>query len=200
MQAEDRAIDGGRGKSAGEDSRPSPVKVFVALLVVLGIVIAVVLLTRSPEPAPPATGSAQPADYSLTNAEAIARFKELDALRRQAYEERDPNLVPMVFTAESAIGETVDQEIRQLKEDHVLSKTKFFTKRISVIDSTSTLVRVRQVVVIDPKVVSEQGREVTTKGRIERQVIEWTLQRELGQWLIDDAVIVAAAPIRGGRS
>src|SRR5687768_14513341 len=161
----------------------SPLQGFAALVAVLVAIAAVVLLTR-PDPAPvPSTTTNDPPDFSLTNPEAIDRFKELDALRLTAYESRDVSLLSQVFHPDSPIQSKVYREIRLLRREGVLSRSTFITRSIRVVSNVSHEVTLTQKVVIDPKFVSESdGQDVTTGGRRELQEIDWILSRRGSVW------------------
>jgi hypothetical protein len=169
----------------------SPVKAFLGLLA-LAVAAGLVLMLMTPVTVtehPSATTPTAKPDYSLTNAEAIARFKELDELRLDAYSRRNAELIEQAFTNESPIASRIRSEIRDLRVDGVLSKTSFETRSITVAMNAANLIRLHQIVVIRPRFVTESGRDVTKKHVTERQEIRWTLKRDQGDWLLHDAVV-----------
>jgi hypothetical protein len=167
--------------------------VFVALLAVVGVVIVVALLTRTDQPTLP-PGAAPPAapDYSLTNAEALARFKELDALRNRALEERDFSRLSEIFTPTSKAGERVRTSIRKLNRSGVHVSYRLETNQAKIIEAQPDVIRVEQRVVFDTSFADEAGNDMTIGGGLERQVIRWTLQRVGSVWLLDDGLIIKA--------
>jgi hypothetical protein len=171
--------------------------VFVALLAVVGVVAAVALLTRTDQPTLP-PGAAPPAapDYSLTNTEALARFKELKQLRDRAYHQRDTSLVENIYLGDSPRRSDAIRELRQLESDHVIDKTRFLTLDVTVVLNRPDEIQLRQKVIVRPKVTDEAGKDVTTGGRVERRTVDWTLRLEDGEWLVYDTVITAAEPVQ----
>jgi hypothetical protein len=181
MQAEERAIN-----------RVGPIKAFVILLAVVGMVVAVAVLTRQREaPSAPATTSGAP-DYSLTNAEALARFKELKQLRDKTYHQRDASLVTSLYSSDSPRRLDAIRELRQLRNDHVIDETRFVTLDVAVVSNSSKEIGLRQEVMVYPKVTSESGKDVTTGGHVEKRTVQWILRLEDGVWLVYDTVITAA--------
>jgi hypothetical protein len=156
-----------------------------------------VLVTRSNQATtPPVTGQGRSGTFSLTNAEAIAKFKELNRLRIRAYVQRDLTLVPLVAIPNSPAARTASREIRRLKADSVIPKPKFLTKRLTVAKNSASAVQIRQVLRYDLRFVDEHGNDVTGRDRPQRQVILWTLRlSESGDWLLSDGVITASRVI-----
>lgn len=177
----------------------SPVVVFAVLLIVtVGGAALAVMLTRPDPTQPRATtspqGSPTPPDHSLTDAEAITRFKELDRLRRDAYERADPTVVSDIFTSEGRIDSVVHRELRTLQRDGVRSESTFKTLSIEVLRNQGAEIHIRQVVVVAPRFVNAAGRDVTGHAPPERQTIEWTLAWTGESWLIGDSVIKQLKP------
>ena len=171
----------------------NPIKVFVALLVFLVAVGGAVLLTR-PDPAPPPTATDEP-NFTLTDSEAIARFKELDALRIRAYEERDVSLIDEFLTSDSPIRERVIREITRLRRDGAAPRISLTTEHLSIRSNTGESIELTHTFVWDV-LFTRGGRDVTTRGGKERQVVEWRLQRSGARWLLHDAVVIEARPVR----
>ncbi len=175
----------------------SPIKVFLALLGALAAITVVVLVTR-----PAATNTIPPSeatvsfDHSLTDAEAIERFKELKSLRSEAYREADLSLVDLIYTTESPARRTVVSEIRRLQRNGVFSRTRFDTKQLDVLENSPSKIEIREIVVVFPKFVDEDGNDVTKRGRVERREVNWILHAEDANWLVYRSVIVAARKIR----
>lgn len=175
----------------------SPLAAFAVLLVVVAGVAAFAL--ARPDPAQPTAtttpqGSASSPDHSLTDAEAVARFKELDALRRAAYAEPDPAVASSIFAPEGPTHRIVQRELRRLQQDGVRSETTFKTKSLQVLQNQEEEIRIRQVVVVTPKFVNAVGRDVTGHAPPERQTIEWTLVWSRDEWLIENSQITEVEP------
>jgi hypothetical protein len=151
------------------------------------------LTTADQVPNNPSTAeTATEPDYSLTNAEAIARFKELDDLRLASLRSRDQSLLETVFTPQSPAGQRVRKSIRRLEQQSVLYRTRHLDSELFVRQNDVHRITVEQRVTISPKFVDESGRDVTGKEFLERQTIRWTLRLLDGVWLIQDALIVDA--------
>jgi hypothetical protein len=171
----------------------SPAKAFFALLALLVAIGGLFLLTRPKEE--PGPGPAPRSDnFALTDAEAIERFKELDGRVLSAYEDADPSLLSGTFTPTSPMKSTVVRELRTLKREGVHSESRFDTQRLSVASNGESTIQIRQIVVIYPKFVTESGEDVTENARVERQTIDWTLQRVDSAWLLHRSLIVRAEP------
>jgi hypothetical protein len=179
------------------DDKPSgglsPVKAFFALLALLVAIGGLFLLTRPTDESNP--GPAPRSDnFALTDAEAIERFKELDARVLSAYEAVDPSLLSGTFTPTSPMRSTVAKELRTLKREGVHSESRFDTQSLSVVSNGESTIQIRQIVVVHPKFVTESGKDVTTNGKVERQTVDWTLHRFESEWLLHSSLIVDAEP------
>jgi hypothetical protein len=189
------------GESSGMARRrlsttPSPVAVFVGLMVVLIAVGAAVLLTRESTPPPPKPAPVQEPNFALTDAEAIARFNELRDLRDQLYGERDLSLVSEIYAADSPLRATVASEINQLLSDHVLDRSTYRSLDVSVVSNTPQQIVMAETVLLSPKFVTESGRDVTTDHSQLRQRAVWTLVQLDGQWLVRSSKITKSKAIR----
>ena len=165
--------------------------VVAAVLVAIGLTWFFVK-PEPAEPVPPSTPT--PADFSLTNEEAIARFNELDQLRIQAYETTDVSLISSFLTTDSPIRRNVESEIARLHRDDVSPEMQIEQKALKIITNGDE-VQLRQTVILDV-LFSQNGENVTRGGGAERQVILWTLRPESNTWLIYDATIQDARRIR----
>src|SRR5918997_4649035 len=98
-----------------------PLRAFLGLIALLVVVGAVVLFTREdPAPAPiPTPRASQSPDFSLTDEEAIARFKELHALSLKAGRTRDLSLVDQVFSRSGPTYQRAVRAIERLLRDEV---------------------------------------------------------------------------------
>jgi hypothetical protein len=171
----------------------SPQVAFLALGLVIAILGAIVYLTKPEAPAPPtAPTTAQQPDFSLTNEEAITRFEELHRVELTAYRQSDPTLAAQVFTSNSPIAATVQEEIRQLVRDRVSANPMYSTVDLVVLANDADEIRLRQVAVVVSQFFDAKGRDITTESARQRQSIVWTLRLERSRWLIHDAVITAS--------
>ncbi len=181
------------GSSAGEPPERaflSPGKAFALLFGVILLLGAGIFLLRPDAPAEPTPTSDPPAPtFELTNAEAIARFEQLDALREVAYRERDPSLVTQIYVSGSPVEKVVIGELRQLRRDDVRDETRTQRESISVVKNDEREIVIEEVVVLRPRFVNERGRDVTEDARPVEQVRVWTLREQAGTWLVYDAVI-----------
>lgn len=166
----------------------NPTKVFAVLAALVIAAAALVYLTRSDPP--PTSNEPARADFTLTDTEAIARYEELHHLNIRAYEERDLSLVPLVYTFDSKVIETVRKDIRFLLRKDVLSKTKFEIVELDVLRNFSDRIVLREELNVYPRFVAETGRDLT-KGKPEKQTVRITLHRQADAWLIFDQVITS---------
>ena len=162
-----------------------------ALAIVAGVLVTVgltwYLTGSSAEPTP--TETPTPPDFSLTDEEAIARFKELDQLRQRMYRDRDASLVSVIYADGSPVQKRVLEDLQVLRRDRVLSRTTFETESLRVESTDAGEVKLMQVVVVDPNFVSESGSPVEGSNVTQRLTIEWTLVPQAGEWLLHDSVI-----------
>ena len=168
----------------------SPIKVFAVLIGLVAAIVIVAEVARDDAPPVAPQRTASPADFSLTNSEAIARFKELDALRYRAYTERDVTLIPLYMTSDSPLRRVGYREIRQLINDRVLFRPTVDVKNLRVLSNTPRQIVVRQVVIEQPKFVSEAGKDVSSSQNKIHQTIDWTLRLEGTEWKIFQAKVV----------
>ena len=164
------------------------------VIVILG---AIVFLIRPDAPATPSQPTtAQQPDFSLTNEEAITRFEELQMTVQQAYAVHDVTLLSSVYALDSPIGTIASRELRQLARDGVYDLTTFDTQSIEVVVNGPRRVELEEVVVVTPHFESEEGEEVTRKGKTVRQTVRWTLSFDDGRWLLFDALVTDATIVR----
>ena len=172
-----------------------PVRVFLVLMSVIVAVGAVVLATREDEPPPqPPTQSPSP-NFALTDAEAIARFKELRPLHLSAYRDRDLSVLSLVFTPESDVGETVTREIRRLLRDEVVAKPRYVRQKLSLLNNSSTEIRLVETVRFTARFFDESGNDITVGPAPETQVISWTLRPYDTKWFIDESEILRSKQV-----
>jgi len=175
----------------------SPGRAFAVVTVVLLAIGATWYFAAGdsePTPRPTPIADANPADFSLTDEEAIARFKELDQLRLAAYGSTDVSLVRAFLTDGSPLTKRVHREITRLKRDLTRPQIKSETLKLSVTHNNSSEIRVKQVVIWDVRFF-RGGKDVTEGGGREKQVVRWILRRD-PEWLLHDATVVSARPLR----
>ncbi|HYI44327.1 MAG TPA: hypothetical protein VE174_02545 [Actinomycetota bacterium] len=186
MQADDRA------------ARMGPVKAFIILVGVVGAVVAVASLTRQTDAtsAPAPTPSIATPDYSLTNAEALARFQELHETLRRASKERSLEIADSILTPDSPLQEVARRDTQQLISDGVLDKSIFETVNVQVVSNTDAEIMVEQRVIIRPHFVKEAtGKNVG--GNLDVILdVDWTLRRLTDRWLLHDAVVTSREKLK----
>jgi len=175
------------------------VAIAVAVALIGGILIAAIQGVTSsgadPDPNPGGAAGTNPEpDFSLTDEEAIERFQELDELRVQAYDTADINLVSH-FAGSGPFKDKVVQELRQLKVENVTASPDLDPKKLEITSNGSEQVTLQETVVIDIRFFNEAGKDVTTRGKPERRVIDWTLEYFDSGWLITESTVVKAVPV-----
>lgn len=187
-------------RTGGRGAAP-PVVVFLCLLLLLAGIGGVVIWTgqTDAEPIPPAPiPSASPdgtTDMTLTDEEAIARFKELDAARVSLFEKRNLHGLSRIFTTDSPARRRLERSIRSLVRDQAFADVRSETLRRSVVENTYVEVVVEEVVLFDIRFKDAAGQDITQSGGVERQRVRWTLRREADEWLIHNALVMAARPV-----
>jgi hypothetical protein len=177
-----------RGVTRAKPAAP-PLLVFLGLMAVLVAVGAIVLFTRDPAPPPPPGTTPPETNFALTDAEAIARFRELRALRDRLYRARDITLMSQIYTPMSPLRPIVSSEVRRLLRARVQDRSTFETRGIDLLSNEPDRVRLRETVLIKPKFVSAQGRDVSIQKRPVEQTVVWTLVPVSGTWLIEKSLI-----------
>lgn len=186
-----------RAKSGGV---LSPGKAFFLLLIPIVAVGLLALFFAGQDETPAPSTNARPAEgLALTDSQAIAKFEELNELRLRALRERDPSLLSLAFTPDSPIVGNVEKSIRRLTRTHVTVENRETTESLSIISNDTAEIKLRQVVVLDPRFFAESGKEVTVDPVLERQIIEWTIHLIDDQWFLHDGLIVEATPLKKGR-
>jgi hypothetical protein len=133
-------------------------------------------------------------DFSLTDEQAVARFEELNERRIHAYETADLALVSR-FAGPGPFKNQVIDEIRRLRQDKVTAKPSFETEYLTVTSNTPTEISFEQAVVFDLRFFDESGKDVTTQGKPERLVIDWTMRPSDQGWLLMESVATEAEPL-----
>jgi hypothetical protein len=164
-----------------------------AFLVLAAILTGIVLFTRSNQSAtPPVTEDGRSGTFSLTNAEAITRFKQLDRLHSLAYERRDASLLAQVLTADSPMRDAAYRDIARLRRNRVLDKTKFHTRALQARLNTQREIVVRQVVIQRSLFLTEKGRDVSKLRAPILVTVDWTLHKEGSSWRIFNSSVLHA--------
>lgn len=178
----------------------SPGVVFVGLLALLGAVVAGVIWTGQidGQPIPPAPAVTPDAteDHSLTDAEAIARFKELDALRIRALEERDLKLAGKAAARAGSVYRRLHRTIRELREQRVFVDEQWRLRKVAVASNDEARIELRAVADSAVRFFDRHGDDVTGSGVPERRTIVCVM-RPLGEdeWLLDSCRIAKAIPL-----
>jgi hypothetical protein len=154
-------------------------------------------LTRPDTSPPPSTTqtNTEP-NFALTNEEAITRFEELMTTLEQAYGGHDVTYLDSLYTSDSPLRGIARRELTRLANDGVRDLSTFETKELIVRTNSSSQITLRQVVVVTPRFVTDAGKDVTKSRRPTRQVVDWTVSLQGGNWLLEDALITEAKHIR----
>jgi hypothetical protein len=194
----------GARPSNDEPSGLSPVKTFFALLGVVGVVSALGLyagrdqskvVSNAPEELPGPNQERADAAPSLPRAREVLRsFTRLKRLWVRAYRQRDVGLVSSFRAPNSSPRfRLIDNEIRQLKRDHVLVRSLARSQRLSIVSVGRTKARIREIVVEAPKFVNERNRKDITSHKVTQRLnIVWTMKRYGSVWRLFRSVIVGA--------
>lgn len=192
-----------RSKLGRELGGFSPLAVFGVLVIVVAALGAAVLLFQPdadpadpaprPEGSQPGAASEREDDLRLTNAEAIARFNELDNRRLALFSEPRRDLAGEVFAPGSPALRRVFRSLSRLKSENAyLEHVHYRTETLRVLASSPDKIRLRQRVVVRTRVRSEAGEDLTIDARPKRQVVIWVLRRQGREWLIFDGKVVTA--------
>jgi hypothetical protein len=149
----------------------------------------------SDDPQAPAVPGNPDPDFSLTDEQAIARFKELDELRVRAYETADIGMVSS-FAGPGPFKEQVVDELRTLKREGVTASPILNTKELSVTSNSSNRIELRQVVIFDARFFDEKGNDVTDESGRERLTVLWELASTEQGWLMSESNIIDAESLR----
>ena len=188
-------IAGGDVQQAEESAKAmNPTKVFLILAGALAAVTAAFLLTRPDTPTPASPETTRP-DFSLTEAEAIDRVKDLEELNVLLYVERDPSLIGNVYSTDSRLLGRVRREISQLVKQEVTVDVAHEIRSVDVLKNTPSEIVAVETVLSNARFFDESGSDVTRSGRPEVQEIRVTLHLESDEWLIFDSLITSARPV-----
>jgi hypothetical protein len=179
----------GEPDQRGDAGAFPPLRVFLALMAVLVAIGGLVLLTREDDPPSPTPRTSASPNFALTDAEAIARFKELHALSLRAGRTRDASLLDQVFSSTGPTYARAVRAIHRLRRDKVRDKTSVHFLNIEVARNSHEDIRIIEVSVVAPCFVTEAGRDVTKSPKLARQRTRWTLRQEDSVWLIFDSVL-----------
>ena len=170
----------------------SPGKAFVIALLLLAAALTGWMLSRPDPPTPPPTTNNEPTEpnYTLTNEEAIDRFQQLRMTVITAVRRRDRALLSTAFSANSETADRVASEIGRLQDDKVIDQSDVRIIDVDVLESSSNLVRLRETVILSPCFESHSGTDVTRGPTLIRQVGEWTLVSDGGEWQLEDGNLV----------
>ena len=135
---------------------------------------------------------------SLTRAQAVNRYRALDALRLRAYRERDVSLFSAYLTPGSGLHEVGRKEIGRLRADEVVMRPRARTRRISIRSLRRRLIVVRHVSVQDPRFYSS-GRDITINPQANLVTTDWMLRPTNGVWKISNSRVRAVVLLRRGK-
>jgi hypothetical protein len=190
------------GESSGMRRRtfsgsPSPITVFLGLVLVLFAVGVVVLLTKEPTPPPPKTTTPPAPNFALTDTEAITRLRALELVALEAIRNRDVSLLSQAFTAGGVAHRRADRAIAQLLRDDVRDRSRVSITTIRVRERTESSMTLMESRVLYPCFLDGKGSDVTSNSRPLEEVLRKTLVLQESEWLIDDSVVVESNTLRG---
>jgi hypothetical protein len=186
-----------KGDNSNDPTGVPPLRVFVVLMAVLVTIGVVVLTTKADLPPAPRPTQTPSPDFSLTDAEAIARFKELRALRDAMYRHRDLSFLSRIYAAESPSRSVAFEEIRQLTRDRVLDRSTYRTHKLSVTVNTPSRINVVEELTLFPRFVASDRENVTRDPRPLRQIVQWVLVVDRGEWLIGESTLKSSRRVSG---
>ena len=174
----------------------SPTRVFVVLLIVVALLVGIGLLaTSNNDPVADDQPLPDTNNFALTDAQAIARFKELDALRIRAYTKRDVSLLDDYVTTTSPLRSEMFEDIEKLMQREVLFQPKLQNQQLSVEQNQPEEVVIRQVVRESTRFVSEEGQDVSRFSGPILLTVDWTMHLERDRWLIYDSFVLSSEKI-----
>ena len=172
----------------------SPLVAFAILMALVAAGAAYALTrptTATPDPVTAPEPSPTPSDHQLTDAEAIARFKELDAVRVQALEKRTVRSLAEVATRDSPVVDRLKKTVADLRRNEVVVDELWRIRRVRVAENTSTQIRLVVNGVSNARFFDEAGDEVTEQSRRQFQTVECTMRLVASNWLLHDCTITA---------
>jgi hypothetical protein len=182
--------------AATDPSRGEGVSPFIAFGIAIVLVVGLAGAWMLARPDSPPTGielripdAVSGPTTSLTDEEAIARFKELDALRIRAVEKRDLSLVDQTLTDDSPLIKLATKDIKKLADRNVLVETNFDTRWLRVISNETDTIIIRQGVYEAPTFRSEDGDKLRS-SQPQFRVIDWTIHLSGTEWKIFDSEII----------
>ena len=182
----------------GVNGTLSPRKAFVILVALIAVAATVALVTRPSPKSRTLADLPQSRNFALSDAEAIARFKELDQLRLRIYRHRDITLVPQYLTMNSRLRSSLQADIDELLKTQTRVRPHLRSLHVEVLEVTASEAVIRQVALQRPTFLDlETGEDVSRSSLTLRLVVEWTLQREDTDWRVHDSTVVSARKVKG---
>ena len=174
-------------------SRPGWIRA-VAILGVGALLIATLYsawqaVAGSDDPQDPTVPTNLDPDFSLTDEQAIARFKELEALQISAYENVDLSLVSD-FAAPGPFKDKVVQELRQLRRDDVFAVLSMKNQELKVTQNTQSQIAIEETVTLNIEFHDSEGEDASTDGRPQRLVVDWRMESFENGWLITESTAI----------
>jgi hypothetical protein len=133
--------------------------------------------------------SQTPPDHSLTDAEAIARFKELDAVRLAMFDRGDRKMIDHVFVVPGPAAKRAAQGLAQLRRQNLtLHHPVYRILDVQVTSNSPEEIKLRQVLILRTQTRPSRG-QVAADERLRRQVVTWTMKTLDGSWFIFDGAV-----------
>ena len=175
----------------------SPVRAFLVVCTIATVLGGAFFATREASPSePPTSAPPRSPDYSLSDAEAIARFHELHELFRTASINRDESLLGAMLTAGSPLEAIARRQIGQLIDDQVLDRSRFHEEGVDIVENAASRIVIEQVVLVRPKFVSAATGEIVSARPRLRQDVRWVLALEQTVWKVYDSKVVHSRRVR----
>lgn len=178
--------------SARRGLRPMAAAAVVAAVVLLGSGIAYLISrtgdTPPTRPAPPPAAEEPTSDPEV---EVIAELEALLALKDQAFDAHDLDLLTDVYIDGGAAENRARRALRRLIRFDVYDDGRYRTKEMSVEELEGTQARVKHVYLFLPCFRNSDGLDVTDATGVLEDEVVYTLQRESGRWQIHDSERVA---------
>ena len=189
------AAPGGRPAPQGATGSTgiSPIKAFAGLVALLIVAGTLLLLTR-PDASDrfTATSTAGGGSLAITDSQALARFRKLDALRRRAYVQKDASLLSTFLTSNSPLRASGAQDIQQLQESDISFKPHTQTRSLVVERNVPTEIVIEQRLIQRARFFSDLGQDVTARPKTLLMSVRWWMRPEDGTWKLHDSAVLHA--------
>jgi hypothetical protein len=186
----EEAEQAGQTEGAPPEHQAGPLSAGRAFLVVaiLGVVAGLILILSAGNdtPAPELNPSPEP-EQVLSEAEAVARARELSQASWDAIGDRDLDALSSIYTSDGPAMTRIRSNIERLLKDDVIDRATRDQVELEFVSSTEHEVRVRESRRLFSCFVTEEGEDVTSGDGVIEQVGLMILHKQGSEWLIHDA-------------